>query len=214
MTNGSGNIMSYRQAIKRNNKRISECYTALGIRSYSLIKQGVISSGELEVVVAEIVAIAAENASYEQAIINIKAAREAARGVRCTYCGTVGSPGSKFCPGCGQNQAKPAVYPGEGMTICPACHSATDADSKFCVLCGTQLPEAVPVNPEPIPVEPEAVSVNPEEVQAEEVQAELEPVLAEPEMDIAEAKSTCPHCGDALEEAAVFCVTCGNKTEE
>ncbi len=139
MAAGGGNIMNYRRAIKHSEKRARDGYTVLGIRAYNLIKQGELSSPELEAVVADIDAAGAEIASYQEAISALQAqkmaAREAARGVKCGSCGTVAAPGARFCPGCGGDLSQPEAE----MKPCAACGENIDGDSAFCHHCGAKL---------------------------------------------------------------------------
>lgn len=145
MVGGGGNIFSYKRAIKQTEKRARDGYTVLGIRAYNLIKQGELQQAELEAVVADIDAAGAEIASYQEAIEVLQAqkaaareaARETAQSVKCPSCGTVATPASKFCPGCGGDLAASAASSVERKN-CEACGGTLDMGSAFCNYCGAK----------------------------------------------------------------------------
>lgn len=230
MTNG-GSVYSYKQAIKKGERRLSESYTAMGIRAYNLVRQGEVASPELEEVAHEIDAIAMEINSYKGAIEGITTAREVARGLRCPHCGTTAAPGTKFCPGCGQQLALPATPAPANTVVCPSCGGRTDIDSKFCVLCGVDVRELASqqtlAQAEQVgqscphcgdPLEEDAVfcvscgktvAAAAETAEKGEAVAEGQPVRQQASTHVEQDNELCPHCGELLEEGAAFCVSCG-----
>jgi ribosomal protein L32 len=72
----------------------------------------------------------------------IKSAGAAARQVqenlaKCSNCGTMAAPGTKFCPECGSPMTQPVP------NVCPSCGAPANG-AKFCPNCGTKIEQPKP----------------------------------------------------------------------
>jgi double zinc ribbon protein len=78
-----------------------------------------------------------------QAVNNLsQAARAAAaRTAHCSQCGTLGAPGTKFCPKCGGAMIQPEPV---AAVTCPTCQAAVPPGSAFCTNCGAKVAAAAP----------------------------------------------------------------------
>ncbi|GFP24277.1 hypothetical protein HKBW3S09_01744, partial [Candidatus Hakubella thermalkaliphila] len=54
------------------------------------------------------------------------------REIACPQCGTVNSPGARFCKHCGARLEAQVV-------ICPKCGAENKPEAKFCANCGTKI---------------------------------------------------------------------------
>lgn len=159
----------------------------------------------------------------------------------CPSCGAPIDDDSVFCSFCGRPVAAPAPAPSPepGGRICPSCGALIDEDSLFCASCGVSLAAAAPAAPEPgrvcpacgtpcgdealfcpacgSPIAPPSIAIHipPPLPDEEEPEAPAAPEIpAEPaEAPEPEAASVrrCPSCGEAQEDDALFCPSCGTK---
>ena len=87
---------------------------------------------------AEIDRIKAENEAAQAAADPIPASTDDSGEPICPACGTVNTPGTRFCCECGGKLESPAP-PEPSKDICPACGAANAPDTRFCCECGSKL---------------------------------------------------------------------------
>jgi hypothetical protein len=74
------------------------------------------------------------------------AQQAAATAARCSQCGTLGAPGTKFCPRCGGAMIQPQPV---AQLTCPSCGTANAPGTAFCTNCGTKLAAPAAASPQP-----------------------------------------------------------------
>jgi len=226
---GGGRSFEHKQGVKKGEKLLNETYGALGVRAYNLIKSGVVTTPELVEVSHAIDTIIAEIEGHKVALEQIRAMKEMTRGIKCPFCGSMTSPGARFCPGCGQTiEAPSAPSTAVGAMIgCPYCGAMIPDIAAFCGVCGMSMTEVqqeagafqvppvppaqmgAPSQPQPeftAPLPPQQQMSAPSPATPDLIATSSAPT---PTQSVS-AERQCSHCGEALLPDATFCVNCGN----
>lgn len=59
--------------------------------------------------------------------------------MNCPKCGMTVTPGTQFCPNCGEQMAPPAAAQPNGTAFCPNCGAPVNSDASACGNCGMPL---------------------------------------------------------------------------
>lgn len=205
----SEGLYKQKQGLKKAERALRDHYTALGVRTYKLVKDKKVGNPELDGVVKEIDDTLKSINEYQVDIERIKAERAPRK---CPYCGTKAAPKVRYCPSCGKDMDS-AVQ----KIRCPSCGGQIDSDSEFCELCGVRttpmevsepLPRSVPAPPAPSP-----------KTEQEAPAAPAPPSATTPTTSYAQtgqqtaSGKVCPRCKMAADSDSVFCESCGARID-
>jgi RNA polymerase subunit RPABC4/transcription elongation factor Spt4 len=146
-----GSPAQHRQAMKAAQKKLDELYKALGVRTYSCMKDNDFGMPELALIKNEIEDTLRVLDSSNSELQHIKAMKQVSKGAPCPQCGMKTPPGSVVCPYCGMKIiAQAAPVPGSVSADATSVLSPEPA--------GVASPSAV--TPEPLDVVPPPAAVS------------------------------------------------------
>lgn len=191
--------------IKQLKQREQEYLYYLGQLAFQAGEQGKLDDAGMLEAYRTLKDIQLQVSQGENALEQIRAAKEAAQNPRCPHCGEPPVKGAAFCASCGVNLAAPppaaAAAPVAAGTACSHCGATLDDDAIFCGNCGARSGggETTGTAPAPAP----APSVSAPVTGAVEDTPSLEETHA------------CPKCGAGIpDKDMVFCSACGAKVRE
>lgn len=181
-TKDVADIARINSAISDEDKKLAESYIALG--KLYVAKHATDADEAFSPLVATAQGCIARIADYKQQIKDIK-------GVTiCEKCGREIPLGNAFCGSCGAAVASaPAAA---DKVVCVRCGAAVDKAMRFCTSCGNPMEASAPTAQ---PVEESRPTV-------EAVSDKIAPETPAP---------SCPNCGSALLDGALFCTECGSR---
>ncbi len=156
-------------------------------------------------------------AQWEASLAQLKASKDAARRPRCPRCGSEVVQGALYCPSCGGALTAPS---GVAMTTAPTVETAPAQAAPMAPIAAMPGPGMPGTVPSPVPGAPVAPPHAPGQVPMPP-SAPLRQAAsgatpqAVPHAQAAAAATpaqigrSCPKCGEALDEDALFCGNCG-----
>ena len=205
----SEGLYKHKQGMKKEERALRDHYTALGVRTYELVKDGKVGDPELDGVVKEIDDTLKSINEYQVGIERIEAERAPRK---CPYCGTKAAPKVRYCPSCGKDMDSALQ-----KKSCPSCGGQIDSDSEFCELCGvriTPMKESEPL-PRNVPAPPGPSLQTEQEAQAAPAPPSVTTSTTSYTQTGQQAApgKVCSSCKMTVESDSVFCEFCGAKIE-
>ena len=138
----------------------------------------------------------------EQKIIEARSKIQEIKGVtKCEKCGAEVAMNMAFCSSCGSPMPKNPTTAGENLIKCTGCQQMVSKDMRFCTSCGKPMAEILKYY---------APQQNDADTKPEEAEATIE-AMEPKETQEAPKQTTCPGCGNEINDEMVFCTGCGIK---